>query len=144
MKENEGMVCFMNEKSPMEVKTWRFRKKAEQILQDPRRLEGLMIAGLEKADRQKERLRGFWSDLKALFRLVRAYTKGDYRAVPWKTLVAAVTALVYFISPLDFIPDFLVGGFLDDALVVGWILSSIKNDLDVFVFWENMGAAREV
>jgi len=64
--------------------------------------------------------------------------------VPWKTLVAAVTALVYFISPLDFIPDFLAAGFLDDALVVGWVLSSIKNDLDVFVFWENMKRAGEI
>jgi len=134
----------MDEKKSMVAQTQKYGKRAEQILRDSRRLEGLLVAGFEKADQQREKIRGFWADLKAMLRLVRAYMKGEYRAVPWKTLVAAVTALVYFISPLDFIPDFLAVGFLDDALVVGWVLSSIKNDLDIFVFWENMRRSGEI
>src|SRR4029453_5169120 len=127
----------------MEPKTGKYRRHAEKILEDPRRLNRLIAEGVEKAETHKEKLQGLFQSLMALFRLVKAYAVGEYRAVPWKSLIASVTALVYFIYPLDFIPDFLLVGFLDDALVVGWVLSSIKKDLDVFTFWEKMNSARE-
>ncbi len=70
-------------------------------------------------------------------RLIRAYLKGEYRAVPWKTLLAAVGAVLYFLNPLDLIADFIyVFGYLDDALVVGLVLSSIRSDLEKFNAWE--------
>jgi|SRR5262245_53891405 len=128
----------------MESETKKYRNRAEGLLGDQAKLEKLVDEGMIKAEQQKERLKGFFYDLKALFRLIRAYAKGDYRATPWKSLVAAVTAVVYFIYPLDFIPDFLLPGFLDDALVVGWVLSSIKKDLSIFLHWEQLKASHEI
>lgn len=124
----------------METKTGKYRRHAEKILEDPRRLNRLIEEGVQKAESHKEKLQDLFQSLMALFRLVKAYAVGEYRAIPWKSLMAAVTALVYFIYPLDFIPDFLLPGFLDDALVVGWVLTSIKKDLDIFMFWERMNS----
>jgi uncharacterized membrane protein YkvA (DUF1232 family) len=52
-------------------------------------------------------------------------------------------AVIYFVSPIDFIPDFIpVAGFIDDALVVSLALNQVKADLDAFMAWEMEPAAR--
>jgi uncharacterized membrane protein YkvA (DUF1232 family) len=55
----------------------------------------------------------FAQDLLALFRYFRD------RAVPWQKKALVVLALVYFISPLDSIPDLVpLIGYLDDLGVI--------------------------
>lgn len=76
-------------------------------------------------------------ELGLLTRMVRAYATGDYRDIPWKTLVSIIAVLIYFVSPIDFIPDFLpVIGISDDIALVLWLVSSIRKDLDKFRGWE--------
>ncbi|MGA0559064.1 YkvA family protein [Larkinella sp. VNQ87] len=70
-------------------------------------------------------------------RMVRAYAKGEYRAISGKTLLRMVAVLVYFVSPLDFIPDVLpVLGMADDIALILWLVSSISEDIDRFREWE--------
>jgi uncharacterized membrane protein YkvA (DUF1232 family) len=39
--------------------------------------------------------------------------------------------------PVDLIPDFILTlGFVDDAALIGWIISSVKTDIDSFLQWE--------
>lgn len=65
--------------------------------------------------------------------LVKAYISGDYKKIPIKTLVKIIAVLIYFISPLDFIPDVLpLIGFTDDLALLIWVAKSIKNELDEF------------
>ncbi|RRB14128.1 YkvA family protein [Larkinella knui] len=73
-----------------------------------------------------------------LVRMVRAYAKGEYRAISGKTLIRMVAVLVYFVSPLDFIPDILpVLGLTDDIALLLWLVSSISDDIDQFKQWES-------
>ena len=52
-------------------------------------------------------------------------------------MLYAVGAVVYFVSLIDLIPDFIVGvGLVDDVAVIGWVLKSIKKDLEEFREWE--------
>ena len=72
-----------------------------------------------------------------LVRLVRAYASGEYRKLPWKSLLSIVGVLIYFVSPLDFIPDFLpVVGMADDLALVLWLFKSVSGDLADFAEWE--------
>ena len=72
-----------------------------------------------------------------LIRLVRAYVKGDYREVSWETVALAIGALLYFLSPVDLIPDVIpVVGYVDDAAVIGFVVASIYTDLNNFRDWE--------
>lgn len=65
-----------------------------------------------------------------LFEMVRDYRSGQYRQVPWNTLAMAVVAIVYFLNPMDVIPDFLFGvGFVDDAIVIGMVMKAIRGEL---------------
>lgn len=72
-----------------------------------------------------------------LTRLLKSYATGDYKAVPWKTLTRIIAVLIYFLSPIDFIPDILpVVGFTDDIALVLWLFNAIGDDLEAFRQWE--------
>ena len=76
-------------------------------------------------------------DFRTLVRLVVAYARGNYRDIPPDSLALVVAGLLYVVSPLDLIPDALPGiGFADDAVVVGWVIKSVRGELDEFRAWE--------
>ena len=57
--------------------------------------------------------------------------------------MSIVAWLIYFVMPVDAIPDFILAlGLVDDAALLGWVLSSVRTDLERFVEWEN-GAAED-
>jgi uncharacterized membrane protein YkvA (DUF1232 family) len=73
----------------------------------------------------------------SLYRMLRAWSKGEYRHVPWRTLILSLATVIYFLNPFDIAPDFIPGvGYLDDAAVLGFVISSIKKELDTFLEWE--------
>lgn len=50
--------------------------------------------------------------------LVRSYVKKDYTDIPIGSIIAIVSALIYFVSPIDIVPDsILVIGYFDDVAV---------------------------
>ena len=97
----------------------------------------LTASVLDKARQHRSQLQGVWGDLQSLLRLVRAWARGEYRKVPWRTVAVAVGALLYVLDPLDAIPDWLPGiGFVDDATMVALLVGSIRGDLGRFLSWE--------
>jgi uncharacterized membrane protein YkvA (DUF1232 family) len=75
--------------------------------------------------------------IQLLVRLIKAYASGEYRKLPWKSLVSIVGVLIYFVSPLDFIPDFLpIVGMTDDLALVLWLFKTLSDDLSDFSQWE--------
>ncbi|MEN9960516.1 MAG: hypothetical protein RL045_768 [Bacteroidota bacterium] len=65
--------------------------------------------------------------------LIKAYVQGSYTKLPLVTLVKITAALLYFVMPFDFIPDFLpFVGFADDLAIVVWVGKAIKEELDEF------------
>jgi uncharacterized membrane protein YkvA (DUF1232 family) len=76
-------------------------------------------------------------DAQALARMGREAVAGRYRALPKRSLVAIIAGLLYFLDPLDMIPDFLpFFGFADDAAVLLWVATRVRKDLDAFLQWE--------
>lgn len=70
-------------------------------------------------------------------RLMKAYSNGQYREFPYRSLVKIVAAVIYFVSVADLIPDFIpVLGLTDDLAILAWVFSSVKDDLQQFVDWE--------
>lgn len=52
-----------------------------------------------------------------------------YRTGKGKT-IAMIIAVVYIVSPIDFIPDFLLPvGVIDDATAFGWLLFAIGQEM---------------
>jgi uncharacterized membrane protein YkvA (DUF1232 family) len=64
--------------------------------------------------------------------------RGRYRPVPWSAFLWMLAALAYLISPLDLIPDvLLLLGFVDDAVVVGWLLTRVDRSLADYRAWKS-------
>lgn len=122
----------------VEEETTKYRSRAEKYKNDPEATDKLLKDAQAKAKKQKGPLSGRFDDLMALIRLVRAYIKGQYRDVPWETIALAIAALIYFLSPVDAIPDPIpVVGYIDDAAVIGFVIASINADLNNFRDWED-------
>lgn len=110
---------------------------ARQLAQRPDVATRLADRARRRATRYRSRLSGAFDDLQTLVRLVKAWATGRYRVVPTNTLIAALGALVYFMLPLDAIPDFIfMIGFLDDALIIGHVVKRFSGDLADFRAWE--------
>lgn len=118
----------------------RLKEKASEYLRDPDKLRDLVQKAKGKADAAggSGALKDMWQSLLALIRLLRAYASGQYRNVPAKSLVLIVAGILYFVMPIDVIPDFVVGlGFLDDAAVLAWVVSSVRTVVSDFERWES-------
>lgn len=97
----------------------------------------LVAKALSKAESRRELVDSLWADLQRLSRMMSAWAKGAYTRIPWRTLAMATGALLYFVNPLDAIPDFLLGlGYLDDASVLAMVVASLKRDIERFERWE--------
>jgi uncharacterized membrane protein YkvA (DUF1232 family) len=72
-----------------------------------------------------------------LGRLAKAYATGKYRNIPWKSLLIILAAIIYFINPIDLIPDVVpVLGLSDDFGVLAWVYSSVNEEVEKFLTWE--------
>ena len=72
-----------------------------------------------------------------LGRFSKAYILGHYREVPWRSMLVIVAAIVYFVSPIDLIPDFIpLTGLSDDFGILLWVYSTVNNEIDKFLVWE--------
>ena len=79
-----------------------------------------------------------FQDLRLLIPLIRDYFKGTYRDVSVKSIVIFLIALVYIISPIDLIPDYIIGfGQIDDAVILGSSLYFLEKDLSKYKEWRN-------
>jgi len=112
--------------------------KAKEYAKDPMKLHKLFEDAAEKSKKtQRGPFGETWAYLQAMIRLIRAHANGAYREIPVASLLMILVAVIYFVSPIDFIPDFIpVAGFIDDALVISLALNQVKADLDAFMAWE--------
>lgn len=112
--------------------------KAGKLLRKPQRLIDLVDTASAKAAKlHRGPIQQAKDKLATLLRLVKAYAVGDYRSVSWTNLVMIVAAIIYFLSPLDLIPDFFAGlGYIDDATILSWTLRAIGDELSTFSEWE--------
>jgi uncharacterized membrane protein YkvA (DUF1232 family) len=77
-----------------------------------------------------------------LVRLVRRYVSGDYREISTSTVVAGLAVLLYVLSPIDLVPDFIpVLGFLDDLSLISWFVGKFQEEITRFRDWEQTGGA---
>ena len=66
--------------------------------------------------------------------------------VPASKKVKIAGIIAYFISPLDFLPEMLLGpvGYLDDIALTAYILNDIINDVDPKIIQRNWAGDRDI
>lgn len=115
----------------------KYEKSAREYLKRPEKTDVLLKDATRKAEDEKGALTEIWDNLQLLFQLVGAWRKGDYKEIPTGSILTIIAAIIYFVSPIDIIPDFLLGlGLVDDAAVIAFVLKQITSDLDKFKIWK--------
>ncbi|TLU88590.1 MAG: DUF1232 domain-containing protein [Chlorobium sp.] len=115
------------------------KERARVLLGNPGKTGKLIddVLRMTSSGKMAPQISGLADKIRSLVRMVKCYIRKEYLDVPWQTIVLATAALVYFVSPVDAISDFLpVIGFTDDAAVLLAVLASIGKDLYRFIAWE--------
>lgn len=100
-------------------------------------LEKLAVAVYVKMESSVQKYADIASRLNVLTRLTKAWRNKEYTEVSYVTVFLSVAILLYFVSPIDLVPDFIpiVGG-LDDVLLLGFLLKMIDKEIERFLTWE--------
>ena len=115
-----------------------FRNKASKLLFNVEKTKETLKRAFDKALKNEGAISEVFHDLKLLLSLVKDYISGAYKGIPFGSIVAALGGILYFLSPIDFIPDFLLGiGLIDDVFVISLVLKQIHSDLQKYEKWKS-------
>lgn len=129
----------MNSKLTKYVKE-RFLQLAQDLMDNPQGLKFKLEKASEKISKKSviDSFGVYVDDLKTLIRMTGLWVSRKYTKVSTQTILYTIVAVVYFVTPTDFVPDFIIGlGFIDDIGVLTWVLGMIQVDLLEFKAWEN-------
>ncbi|NBA84490.1 DUF1232 domain-containing protein [Emticicia sp. CRIBPO] len=113
--------------------------KASRISRNSQSLLQLLKNVLNKT--QKMGVGGIFDEIRerlvVLGKLIKAYATGEYRDIELKNVVIIIASLVYFLSPIDLLPDIIpVLGFTDDVAFLTFIFRSLGDEIEKFEIWD--------
>ena len=116
--------------------------KAEEMLKDQDKMERF-LQRLEKKLKVIPLAGDKLADVPIMVSLIRSYVRKEYTDIPIGTIIAIVSALVYFVSPIDIVPDSIpVLGYFDDAAVVAACWKLVDSDVEEYVKWRKITARK--
>ena len=129
------MNSRLNKKRALEEIQKRF-KKAEALLKDDVRMESF-LEKIEKKIKWIPFLAQEFNNIPTMVSMVRSYLRGNYTKIPKRTILAIVSALIYFLSPIDVVPDWIpLLGQLDDAIVIASCWNLVNKDVEDYRQWK--------
>lgn len=130
----KGRLGFLIEQAIKEWKRWTKKinlKDIDKVFKKSGRIAEIFMKNKQLAE--------FRDSLKIMLSLVKDYIDGNYKEVPYYSIAAIVAALLYVLSPIDLIPDYIpVFGYIDDAAVVKACLIMIDKDIEKYKKWKNL------
>ena len=114
------------------------QNRATVILNDKNKAGETIQDALGKAVNNKGALEGVWSKMLLLFSIAKDYVNGDYTEIPKRSVIAIFGGLIYFLSPIDVVPDFIpVLGFIDDIFILNLVYKQVLKDLEQYKVWKD-------
>ncbi|WP_187260857.1 YkvA family protein [Pontibacter beigongshangensis] len=117
-----------------------FLGKAGRLASKPAKLAMLLAAAYAKlvdTDSPKNGFEQIKEVMLTFIRMARFYINGTYRNISSKSLLIGVAVLLYWVTPLDIIPDFIpVIGLLDDISLMAWFIDAFQTEISKFRDWE--------
>ena len=102
--------------------------KAKLYAFNPKKMKTLLLQlgwylsknGLASAKDSLTLMRGYLYDV----------STGKYKGYDIKKLSVIVGAIIYVVTPIDFLPDFMPPGFIDDLSIVAWAMKEAAAELE--------------
>lgn len=117
-----------------------FLGRATKLLGKPLKVVAILNEAADKlADQNSKdnKFKQLFDVALTLVRMVRNYVTGDYRGIETSTIISGIAVLLYVISPIDLVPDFIpILGFLDDLALISWFIDKFKVEIAHYREWE--------
>ncbi len=117
----------------------KFSEKAKKIIDNPEKVSAVLEkAGSLCDDLSHLRIIGkHFREASLVCNMLNDYICKRYTKIPTATVITLLAAVLYFVSPIDIIPDFLpLIGHLDDMIVFGFVQDAAKADLKKYEKWK--------
>jgi len=102
-------------------------KKAAKYAYNPKRLKALVLQlGIFLSKKGATRLK---EQTKLLYSYLKDVATGKYKDYHTGSLIFMISAVIYLITPTDFIPDMLPLGLMDDMMIITWVLNVSADEL---------------
>lgn len=117
-----------------------FEKKAEKIINNTEKTKKLIDDAMEKVNKiSKGPVEEVWGSILIFFDLLTDWLKGNYKNVPLGSIIMILASIIYFLTPFDIIPDFIVGlGYIDDMAVISYTFRQLQTDIDKYLVWRSI------
>lgn len=122
-----------------EMQIW--KNRAKEYVDNPAKAGGLLSKAAKKTEEAKnnDSLRKIWHNIHLLFSMVRDWVNGDYPMISKKAVATIIAGIIYFVSPIDLVPDWLIGaGLVDDAAVLGLIINQLDKEIKRYKEWKEV------
>lgn len=114
--------------------------KAEELIKDREKTEEKIDEAIEKVikvEEEKGIFEKIWEDLPVMFGMAKDWITGTYKDVSLTAMLTILGGIIYFLSPIDLIPDFLpVIGYLDDLYILSTVIDQVRKEIDKYKVWK--------
>jgi uncharacterized membrane protein YkvA (DUF1232 family) len=115
-----------------------FFSVARTYMTDKRKTQDLIQSVNKKTNGNKRLFSKIIGNLQLLIEVLKESMSGKYKQLSKKSIVTIIAGLLYFVSPIDMIPDILLGfGFVDDIAVISFVINSLNTELQRFKQWKD-------
>lgn len=113
-----------NEQEKEEFETFKDTKVDPSILKEEAKIIG--------------KLAQYKDDIVLFFSLLKDYFGGRYDDISKANIAIIIGTLMYILTPIDLIPDFIpFAGLTDDAAMVALCLQTLHNELEKYKLWKS-------
>lgn len=126
--------------SMMDKELAKQKKKAERILKNKERTQKVLSKAKWLCDMlcNLPFIGKLFDGVGTLCELIMDYSRGLYNRIPLATVISLLAAIIYFVSPVDLLPDELpFVGVLDDAAIIYMVTMAAKNDIEAYKRWKS-------
>ncbi|MCB0724935.1 MAG: DUF1232 domain-containing protein [Ignavibacteriae bacterium] len=132
-------------KHNIEVTEEEIIEKIEQESKEvtPEKIDEVIVHEKEIEQKTKKLNRNHFEKLYMQVRLalqmIKDYKAKRYTEIPWRSIGLISIGILYFLNPLDLMPDFIpILGLTDDAVALAAIFKSLQSDLKLYCEWRGL------
>ena len=118
--------------------------KAEELIKDKHKTEETIDEAIKKVNKVEEEKGIFdkiWDELSFMFSMAKDWITGKYKDVSFTTMITILGGIIYFLSPIDIIPDFIpIIGYLDDLYILSTVIDRVKEEIEKYKLWKKINS----